>query len=296
ENRVINLGLNESILEEIDAKYEELALYAREEDISQSKKQLSKLETVLGSETVIDGLVKDIIKHYEEERSHLLTGKAMIVAYSRPIAMKIYEKILALRPAWQEKVKVVMTGSNDDPEEWKDIIGNSHYKRELASKFKDDDDPMKIAIVVDMWLTGFDVPSLATMYVYKPMRDHNLMQAIARVNRVFQDKEGGLVVDYIGIAKALKDAMSDYTRRDRENYSNPDIREKAYPKFQEKLDVCRNEFLFGLDHSAIFKEDVSPRERSYLITDGINHIYRFTQEKQNSFKEQSYILRQAHSL
>ena len=296
ENRVINLGLNESILEEIDKKYEELALYAREEDISQSKKQLSKLESILGSAIVIDGLVEDIIEHYENERAHLLTGKAMIVAYSRPIAMKIYNKIIEERPNWREKVKVVMTGTNDDPEEWKGIIGNNHYKRELAAKFKDDNDPMKIAIVVDMWLTGFDVPSLATMYVFKPMKDHNLMQAIARVNRVFEDKEGGLVVDYIGIAKALKDAMRDYTRRDRENYSNPDIREKAYPKFQEKLEVCRNEFLFGFNYSAIFREDVSPRERSDLITEGINHIYRFSEEKQNSFKEESYILRQAHSL
>ncbi len=296
ENRVINLGLNESILEEIDEKYKELALYAREEDIDQSKRQLSKLESILGSETVIDGLVTDILKHYEEDRAHLLTGKAMIVAYSRPIAMKIYRKILALRPGWEEKVKLVMTGNNNDPEDWKDIIGNNHYKRELATKFKDDDDPMKIAIVVDMWLTGFDVPSLATMYVFKPMRDHNLMQAIARVNRVFQDKEGGLVVDYIGIARSLKDAMSDYTRRDRENYSNPDIREKAYPKFQEKLEVCRNEFLFGLKYRAIFEEDISPKDRSDLITEGINHIYKFNEDKQKSFKEESYILRQAHSL
>ncbi len=296
ENRVINLGLNESILEEIDEKYKELALHAREEDIDQSKRQLSKLESILGSETVIDGLGTDILKHYEEDRAHLLTGKAMIVAYSRPIGMKIYKKLLDLRPEWEEKVRVVMTGNNNDPEDWKDIIGNNHYKRELAGKFKDDDDPMKIAIVVDMWLTGFDVPSLATMYVFKPMRDHNLMQAIARVNRVFQDKEGGLVVDYIGIAKALKDAMSDYTRRDKENYSNPDIREKAYPKFQEKLEVCRNEFLFGLKYTPIFDEDISPKDRSDLITEGINHIYKFNEDKQKSFKEESYILRQAHSL
>lgn len=112
-----------------------------------------------------------------------------------------------------------MTESNKDPEEWRKIIGNKHHKDELAQKFKDNDSPLKIAIVVDMWLTGFDVPSLATMYVYKPMQGYNLMQAIARVNRVFRDKEGGLVVDYVGIASALKQAMNDYTVRDKKNYA-----------------------------------------------------------------------------
>lgn len=296
ENRVMNLGLDDDILKKIDAKYEELAIQATEEDIDKSKKELGKLESILGSESTIDTLCKDIVKHYEEEREHLLTGKAMIVAYNRNIAMKMYEKILELRPEWEEKVKVIMTGNNDDPEEWKDIIGNKKYKKELASRFKDNDDPFKIAIVVDMWLTGFDVPSLATMYVYKPMKDHNLMQAIARVNRVFEDKEGGLIVDYIGIAKTLKEAMNDYTVRDRKNFSNPDIREQVYPKFKEKLEVCRNEFLYGLDYSDIFKEDVGDRVRSDLITEGINYIYRYNEKKQKSFKEESYMLRQAHSL
>ena len=114
----------------------------------------------------------------------------MIVAYNRKIAVKIYKKILEIHPDWDEKVKVVVTPNNNDPEEWKEIIGNKSDKEELAKKFKDDNDPFKIAIVVDMWLTGFDVPSLSTMYVYKPMQGHNLMQAIARVNRVFKDKEG----------------------------------------------------------------------------------------------------------
>lgn len=171
------------------------------------------MEAVLGADETINSLVNDIIDHYENYRADLLTGKAMIVAYSRAIAMKIYYKILELRPNWDEKVKVVLTNSNKDPEEWHSVIGNKSYKEELARKFKDNDDPMKIAIVCDMWLTGFDVPSLATMYVYKPMNGHNLMQAIARVNRVYKDKEGGLIVDYVGIASALKQAMNDYTKR-----------------------------------------------------------------------------------
>ena len=146
ENRVMNLGLNEDILNEIDRKYEELASKAREEDIIQSKKQLSKLESVLGSESAINSLCTDIVDHYENSREHLLTGKAMIVAYNRNIAMSIYKKILELRPSWTEKVQVVMTGNNNDPEEWKDIIGNNAHKKALAAKFKNNDDPMKIEI------------------------------------------------------------------------------------------------------------------------------------------------------
>lgn len=215
ESRVIKLHLKPEVLRLIDAEYDLMAHNADPEVIEKSKKQLGQMETILGDDSTINSLVTDVLDHYENNRANLLTGKAMIVAYSRPIAMKIYRKILELRPAWQEKVAVVMTSDNNDPEDWHNIIGNKAYKEELARKFKDNSDPLKIAIVVDMWLTGFDVPSLATMYVYKPMSGHNLMQAIARVNRVFQDKEGGLVVDYVGIAGALKQAMNDYTIRDR---------------------------------------------------------------------------------
>lgn len=296
ESRVINLGLNDTVLDEIDKKYTELALTARAEDIAKSKRQLSRLEAILGSDTVIETLVEDIVKHYEEERAHLLTGKAMIVAYSRAVAMKIYDEILDLRPDWEGMVKVVVTGSASDPEHWRAVTGSNAYKKELARRFKDDKDPMKIAIVVDMWLTGFDVPSLATMYVFKPMKEHSLMQAIVRVNRVFKDKEGGLIVDYIGIARALKEAMNDYTVRDKENFSNPDIREEIYPKFKEKLEVCRNEFLYGLDYEDIFNEKISDQRRANLITEGINHIYRFKEEWQKAFKQEAYTLRQVHSL
>lgn len=160
-------------------------------------------------------LCEDIVKHYEEFRQYEQTGKAMIVAYSRPIAIKIYRRILEMRPVWSDKLAVVMTSGNKDPEDWRAIIGNDSHKKELEKRFKDNDSSLKIVIVVDMWLTGFDVPSLSTMYVYKPMSGHNLMQAIARVNRVFGDKQGGLVVDYVGIASALKTAMNDYTYRDR---------------------------------------------------------------------------------
>jgi type I restriction enzyme R subunit len=175
ENRVINLGLKEDILKKIDETYELLAQNACEKDIEKSKKELGNMEAILGApETIISSLCNDIIEHYEKYRANLLTGKAMVACYSRPIAMRVCRKFLELCPEWTEKVKVVMTIGNNAPEEWWEIIGNKTYKKELAKKFKDDNDPMKIAIVVDMWLTGFDVPSLATMYVFKLMLGHNL--------------------------------------------------------------------------------------------------------------------------
>lgn len=164
ESRVIKLNLDEDTLKLIDSEYDIMAENADGEVVEKSKRELGKMEVVLGNDNTINSLVCDILDHYENNRENLLTGKAMIVAYSRPIAMKIYKRILELRPAWTEKVGVVMTSGNNDPEEWRKIIGNKHHKDELAKKFKDNNSPMKIAIVVDMWLTGFDVPSLATMY------------------------------------------------------------------------------------------------------------------------------------
>jgi type I restriction enzyme R subunit len=295
ESRVVNLNLDEETLKLIDAEYELLAEEgAEEEQIEKSKKELSHLDAILGAPETIDSLCRDIITHYEENRQYELTGKAMIVAYSRAIAIDIYHRILELRPAWNDKVKVVMTGRNNDPEEWNVIIGNKQYKKELAKKFKDNSAPLKIAIVVDMWLTGFDVPSLATMYVYKPMKGHNLMQAIARVNRVFLDKVGGLVVDYIGIAKALKEAMRDYTVRDREKYGNPDIKETALLKFKEKMEICRDIF-HGYDYANFQKG--SDHDRAQLIKGGVNFIIAPDKEaKKDSFLKEAKLLHDAITL
>ena len=270
ESRVIKLKLNDEVLAQIDAEYDRLREEgASEADLEANKKEMSHMDALLGNDATINDLVNDIITHYEDNRQHICCGKAMIVAYSRPIAMKIYKRILELRPEWIEKVKVVMTSGNQDPEEWADIIGGKAYKKELAKKFKDENDPMKIAIVVDMWLTGFDVPSLATMYVYKPMKDHNLMQAIARVNRVFPEKAGGLIVDYVGIAAALKEAMKRYTKRDRDNYGNNDIKERAYSEFKERLEICRD-LLHGYDYSNFHHG--SPAERAHLIKGAVNFM------------------------
>lgn len=278
ESRVINLNLDDATLQALDDEYELLAEEgATTEQIEKSKKEMSHLEEILGAPATIDSLCQDILKHYEENRQYELTGKAMIVAYSRPIAMSIYHRLLELRPNWTDKVKVVMTGSNQDPEEWHDIVGNKQYKKELAKRFKDDNDSMKIAIVVDMWLTGFDVPSLATMYVYKPMNGHNLMQAIARVNRVFNGKVGGLVVDYIGIAKALKEAMRDYTVRDRKNFGNPDIKGMAFTKFKEKLEVCQDLF-HGYDYSKFHTG--TDADRAKIIKGGVNFMLAADKQEQ----------------
>lgn len=294
ESRVIKLHLDKDTLALIDATYDALEQQSDTATIEKSKKMLGQMESVLGADPTVQSLCEDIVTHYEKYRANLLTGKAMIVAYSRPIAMKIYRKLLELRPAWKEKIGVVMTSGNNDPEDWKAIIGTKSYKEELARKFKDNDDPMKIAIVVDMWLTGFDVPSLATMYIYKPMHGYNLMQAIARVNRVFKDKEGGLIVDYVGIASALKAAMKEYTKRDQSRYGDMDISKVAYPKFQEKLQVCKD-LLHGFDFSGFIGG--SPLVMAKLVTGGVNFVLDAKAPKRKDlFLREAMLLKQSHSL
>ncbi len=302
ESRVIHLKLDENTLRLIDTEYDLMAQNTDPYVIEKSKKELGQMEAILGNDQTIASLVDDILDHYENYRAHLLTGKAMIVAYSRTIAMKIYQRILQLRPDWTEKVAVVMTQGNNDPEDWRTVIGNKAHKEELARKFKDNNSPLKIAIVVDMWLTGFDVPSLATMYVYKPMSGHNLMQAIARVNRVFRDKEGGLIVDYVGIAAALKQAMNDYTVRDKKNYGDPDVSKEAYPKFLEKMEVCRDLF-HGFDYTGFMTGD--DLEKARMISGGVNFLLgksvaehdRSDKEKtQYVYIKEALMLKQALSL
>ena len=294
ESRVINLKLDEATLRRIDEEYDSMAAEAEEYAIEKSKHELGRLDSILGADDTISSLVEDIVGHYEDYRQFEQTGKAMIVAYSRPIAMKIYHRMLELRPEWRNKLAVVMTSGNKDPEEWGAIIGNDSHKKELERQFKDDAGPLKIVIVVDMWLTGFDVPSLSTMYVYKPMSGHNLMQAIARVNRVFEDKQGGLVVDYVGIASALKRAMNDYTVRDRRNYGDTDIAKTAYPEFQKKLEVC-HDLLHGFDYSAFYGE--SDMERALAISGGVDFLQSPTRvDIKRLYIKESLLLRQSLSL
>lgn len=294
ESRIVKLNLDQDIKEKLDVEYESLAQeVADEEVIEQSKHELSRLEEILGAPETIDSLCRDIIHHYEDARKQELSGKAMIVSFSRQIGINIYQKMLELRPGWKEKLGVVMSTSNQDPESWKEIIGDS---KEMSRRFKDEktNDPLKIVIVKDMWLTGFDVPSLATMYVYKPMKGHNLMQAISRVNRVFPGKAGGLIVDYIGVASALKKAMRDYTQRDQKRFGDPNISQTAYNEFTEHRHICRD-LLYGYTYVNFY--DANDNERGRLIAGAVNFLMQPGREaKMREFKKHATIMQNSVTL
>lgn len=299
ESRVMHLKLDQDLLKKIDAEYERMEAdeTADAPTIAESKKTLARMEELLAHDAAVNSFVDDVLAHYET-RKNQLTGKAMIVAYSRKIAMKIYKRILSKNPLWGDKVAVVMTESNQDPEEWKEVVGNKAKRDELAIRFKQADSPLKIVIVVDMWLTGFDVPSLATMYVYKFMSGHNLMQAIARVNRVFCDKEGGLIVDYVGIAQALKAAMKEFSSpRDRQNYGEMNIERTAYIKFVENLEIVRK-----VMHGLYYEKGITgtPLEIAKTITKGVDFFlpYEDGRRKKDAdiFLKHAGMIRQALSL
>ncbi len=294
ESRVINLNLDEDKLRQLDEAFDQLADEgATLEQTNKAKNDNSGIKGLLCSDETIKSLCDDILKHYEENRQYELTGKAMIVAYNKLAAFKIYKRLLELRPDWTEKVHVVASPDNKDKEEWHQLI-NDRTNKEYAKQFKDDESPMKIAIVVDMWLTGFDVPSLATMYVYKPMKGHNLMQAIARVNRVFPGKEGGLVVDYVGIASPLKQAMQDYTQRDQKAFGDPNIARTAKVTFQEKLEICRD-LMHGFDYTPFL--DGTNEMRAKTINEGVNFLLEPQNEKRlQDFIKESQLLHNALTL
>ncbi len=294
ESRVVKLKLNQETLTSIDKLYTKLADNATEAAIAQSKRMMSGMEVILGEKSTIDSLCRDILDHYENNRADHLTGKAMIVAYNRDIAVKIYHKLLELRPSDGEWLKVVMTGTNQDPEEWYDLSGNKAYRDELAVKFKDESSALKIVIVVDMWLTGFDLPSLATMYFYRPMQGYGLMQAITRVNRVYPGKQGGLIVDYVGIVQALKMAMNEYSKRDKKKFGDPDIGKTAYKTFKEKLQVCQD-LMHGFPMPTVTK--LSKYELAKLITSAVNYLLDVEQlDVKDTFLREAKLLANAHSL
>lgn len=289
ENRTVKLKLNDALLKQIDDEYAAIAGDATEQEIEKSKADLSSVEAIVGAPERIDMLAEDIITHYED-RQYVLTGKAMIVCMTRRIAINLYKKILEKRPNWDKKVKVVLTASNQDPEEWHDIIGNKAYRDGLMVEFKDINSEFKIAIVVDMWLTGFDVPSMATMYIDKPMKGHNLMQAIARVNRVYKDKEAGLIVDYIGMAAELKLALNQYTKRDQDKVPDLGI---AYSIAMAKLEVMRD-FFYGFDYMSFFGD--SDTARLKVIADGVEFALGFEEDEKKEFIKEATALSQAETL
>ena len=254
ESRLAKLDVNQQEIEKIDGDIEEV--FEDEENVAikeASKSRWAALEKLVGAEPRIKEVAADIVQHFEA-RNAAADGKGMIVAMSREICVHLYSAIVALRPEWhspdpaQGAIKVVMTGSAADKELLQPHIYNAATKKQLEKRFKNPKDPLKLVIVRDMWLTGFDVPCLHTMYIDKPMKDHNLMQAIARVNRVFQDKEGGLVVDYIGIAAELRRAVKTYTESRGKGQPTLDTAE-ALAKLKELMEVARG-ILHGFDYSA----------------------------------------------
>lgn len=290
ENRTAKIKLNEELLKKIDAEYEKMTGEASETAIEKSKSDLSTIEAIIGSKERLSLLADDMIAHYED-RQYVLMGKAMIVCMSRRIAINLYRIILEKRPEWKQKVKVVLTSSNQDDGDWHDIIGNKAYRDGLMLEFKDDTSEFKIAIVVDMWLTGFDVPSMATMYIDKPMKGHNLMQAIARVNRVCRDKEAGLIVDYIGMAAELKSALSQYTKRDQDKIPHLG---QALSIAIEKLEIMRDMF-YGFDYSDFFGSDDSVRLA--VIAKGVDFALEMNvEEERKSFIREATALSQAETL
>lgn len=296
ENRIIKLETDEKELIKIDEEFEELAEGYEEEQKEKMKGKFSKMEAIVGSPNRVKQLARDIVNHYEE-KSKSIKGKAMIVCMSRKICVKLYDEIIALRPDWHSddvnkgNIKVVITGSSSDDEDLQKHIGGKQRRDTLAKRMKDNKDDLEIVIVRDMWLTGFDVPSIHTMYVDKPMKGHNLMQAIARVNRVFKDKSGGVVVDYIGILESLKKALKQYTDSDRSNTGIDTS--QAIAVMIEKLEILR-EIMYGFDYSKYMSD--SPKERINAVVGGMNFILGLEQDEQKEFKQTCVELGKAHSL
>ncbi|MGP0578813.1 type I restriction endonuclease subunit R [Paenibacillus peoriae] len=268
ENRLAKVHLDEGILDQIDAEVAKIeAQGLTPEKIERLKKDLVTMEAVIGDEDRLNLVVDDILAHYEI-RKNILKGKAMIVAYSRKIAYRMYQLIKEKSPHLADHIGLVMTDSNKDEQELRDIVGNKSHRKELFNSFKDEESKFKIAIVVDMWLTGFDVPCLDTMYIDKIMKEHNLMQAIARVNRVYKNKQAGLIVDYIGLSKYLKEALHTYTSRDKN--SIPEI-EKAKEILMTEVEVLEGMF-HRFDFSAYM--NAIPKDRFELIQDGVEHVLK----------------------
>lgn len=252
ESRLAKLALKEADLPKIDAEVDELTEDEEESQQARLKSRWAALARVVGAEPRIQAVAADLVAHYEE-RCKAQTGKALIVAMSRDICVHLYNEIVKLRPDWHDTdpekgaIKIVMTGSASDKALLRPHIYSAQTKKRLENRFKNPDDPLRLAIVRDMWLTGFDAPCVHTLYVDKPMKGHNLMQAIARVNRVFKDKQGGLVVDYIGIANELQSALKEYTASKGRGSPTVDAFE-AYAVLEEKLDILRG-MLHGFDYS-----------------------------------------------
>ncbi len=294
ESRIARVGLNQKILDEIDNYYKfvEDSGSADEYVITKSKQMMAKISQVIEDPDRLELIVKDIINHYEE-RKDMVADHAMVVAYSRKAAYTMYQKFLELRPDYKDVVNMIITPSNKDSEEMQNAIGTKNDKKELEIRFKNDaDDPnekFKIAIVVDMWLTGFDVPRLGVMYIDKPMKAHNLMQAIARVNRVYKTKPAGLIVDYIGLKSWLIDALKIYTSRDQKQVEDIQI---IVDTLKDKIELIDN-ILNGFDYSIFNNLDNTGKYN--LIKDAANLVLT-SEDIKNRFMKHSLDVKNLYTL
>ncbi len=272
ESRLVKLNLPDELKPRIDAAFEEVTEGEELERKERLKTKWAQLEAIVGAPPRLRVVAEDIVRHFEQ-RLEALEGKGMVVAMSRRIAVELYNEIVRLRPDWHHEdddkgaIKVVMSGSASDPVAWQPHIRTKARREVIARRFRDPDDPLKMVIVRDMWLTGFDCPPLHTMYMDKPMHGHALMQAIARVNRVFRDKPGGLIVDYIGLAHELKQALETYTRSGGTGRTAID-QEEAVSVMLEKYEICRG-ILHGFDWS---RWKAGPQERMAVSAAALEHI------------------------
>lgn len=283
ESRIAKLVLDEKEGKKLDQEYQKIVQNQELSEQEKLKAEHAKLEAIVGTRSRLEQVAKDIVEHFEE-RKRAITGKAMIVCMSRKIAVHLYEEIVKLRPEWHDddvqrgRIKVVMTDRSDDEESLQKHHTSKVQREILAKRMKDTTDELELVIVRDMWLTGFDVPSMHTMYIDKPMKGHNLMQAIARVNRVYRDKPGGLVVDYIGIADSLKQALQVYTENDRKTAGiDTDI---AVDLLHEKVDLIR-ELLHKHDYLKFLNG--KPSERMQAIVETVDYVLGLGEEKKKLF-------------
>ncbi|MGP2829343.1 type I restriction endonuclease subunit R [Serratia marcescens] len=278
ESRLARIELDEDEKPKIDVEVNELTEEDSEADQERLKKKWSTVEALVGSDKRLHLVAKDMVSHFEE-RVAALNGKAMVVCMSRRICVKLYDEIIKLRPDWHSTddnagaVKIVMTGAASDPQEWQQHIGNKARRDLLAKRARDPKDQLKLVIVRDMWLTGFDAPCMHTMYVDKQMQGHGLMQAIARVNRVFRDKPAGLIVDYIGIAQSLKSALQQYSRKDQENTGVDEA--QAISVMIEKYEIVRDMY-HGYDYASAMAG--TPQERLAMMAGAIEWILNLQQK------------------
>lgn len=299
ESRIAKLELPEEMKPKVDTEYEEITEYQELTEKEKLKSKWARLEAIVGAKERVQQIAYDIVEHFEKREQAQVDdgGKGMIVAMSRRIAVDLYNEIIKLRPQWHSddvmsgKIKIVMTGSSSDPASWQKHVGTKATREALAKRMKDKNDELKLVIVRDMWLTGFDVPSMHTMYIDKPMSGHNLMQAIARVNRVFKDKQGGLVVDYIGIAENLKEALNQYTESDKKT-TGVDT-ELAAQLLLEKYDLIK-ELLHGHNYGKFFTG--KPSEKMQAIVETMDYIIGLREERKNDYIKLVNEMARAYSL